>query len=245
MRAYGNRIVAAVPLLTGERVTGVLTASRSASGAAEDTRRAWLLLVALGTVVIIAALTAAILLARGMSRPLERLALAARRLGGGDFTARAPRSSVAEVDSVGAALDATAARLGDLVDRERAFSSDASHQLRTPLAALRIEIEAAEIDGELRAQARAARSCARSWMSCSTTRSAMGRARSTCRSRAAVSGLASRSATRDQASARIRLKSSNAIGLTAAHRFHTREGAGSNPAPLVPAAAATRSTRYA
>jgi signal transduction histidine kinase len=147
VKTFDDGIVAAVPLLSGERVTGVVVAGRSGAGAVTDSHRAWLLLVALGAAVMVAALTAALLLGRGLSRPLERLALAARRLGGGDFTVRAPRSSVPEVDSVALALAATAERLGDLVDRERAFSADASHQLRTPLAALRIELEAAELAG--------------------------------------------------------------------------------------------------
>jgi len=45
---------------------------------------------------------------------------------------RAPRSGVGEVDDVAAALATAAARLHDLVSRERAFSADASHQLVPP-----------------------------------------------------------------------------------------------------------------
>jgi signal transduction histidine kinase len=147
--ASGNgRLTVAAPLLVRERVTGVLLAQRSDAEAARDARGAWLLIGAVALGIIAAAIVAALLLGRRLARPLERVAAAARRLGDGDFSVRSERTGIPEVDEVGAALDATAARLDDLVRRERSFSADASHQLRTPLQALRIELEAIELRGD-------------------------------------------------------------------------------------------------
>jgi signal transduction histidine kinase len=47
------------------------------------------------------------------------------------------------VDAVSTNLERTAHRLGGMLERERRFSSDASHQLRTPLTAVRIGLESA------------------------------------------------------------------------------------------------------
>lgn len=142
-----NSLIAAVPLLANERAVGALRAERGDESVERASRRAWLVLGAIALGVIAVAALAATMLSRRLAAPLEQLAAAAGRLGSGDFAARAPATGLAEVDEVAGALNATAARLDDLISRERAFSANASHQLRTPLAALRIELESFEIDG--------------------------------------------------------------------------------------------------
>ncbi|MDQ7806276.1 HAMP domain-containing sensor histidine kinase [Amycolatopsis sp. A133] len=139
----GDEMALAVPVVSGSRVTGVV---RAALPLAQLRMR--ILLTWLGMAGLAVATTGVSwLLARRFTtrlvRPLEELAAAAGRLGDGDFSARSPRAGVAEIDQVGEALDATATRIGETLERERAFSAEASHQLRTPLTGLRLQLEAA------------------------------------------------------------------------------------------------------
>lgn len=139
----GEEVVLAVPVLSGSRVTGVVRAARPMSELRLRVVLTWLGMAGLAG----AAIGVSWLLARRFTtrlvRPLEELAAAAGRLGDGDFTARSPRAGVPEIDQVGETLDATAARIGETLERERAFSAEASHQLRTPLTGLRLQLEAA------------------------------------------------------------------------------------------------------
>jgi signal transduction histidine kinase len=124
-------------------VTGVVRASTPYRGVWLQIAGAWAVMVALGVVAVLATWLLARRQARRLSAPLEELAGAAQRLGEGDFSVRTAASGIPEIDAAGSALDVTAARLGDLVSRERAFSSHASHQLRTPLTGLRLALETA------------------------------------------------------------------------------------------------------
>jgi signal transduction histidine kinase len=128
--------------------------------AATDRRadEAVIVIASLSVLGVVAAIGLALLVSRRLSQPVADLARASHRLGGGDFSVHAPRSGVPELDEVADALDHSAARIDELVRAEREFTTNASHQLRTPLTALRLHLEelSAASDPDVRAEAIAA-----------------------------------------------------------------------------------------
>jgi signal transduction histidine kinase len=114
------------------------------ASAAEVTRRerqVWLLIAGLALAGTADAAGLAVLQARRFIRPLQRLTVTSARLGDGDFSARTGRLALPELDRVAAALDGAAARIAQLVGRQREFTANVSHQLRTPLTAMRLRLD--------------------------------------------------------------------------------------------------------
>jgi signal transduction histidine kinase len=130
----------------GEHVVGVMRVSQPASVVAGQARRAWLLMAAVVGLALLAALAIARAQAQRLAAPIGRLAEQAERLGRGDVTGELEPSGIVEVDTVAQALDRSGVRLAELLARERSFSADVSHQLRTPLAGLRLRLEHAAAD---------------------------------------------------------------------------------------------------
>ena len=107
----------------------------------ERVRHAWNVIIAIAAGVATLATVAALLQARQLSRPLDRLARVAVQIGAGEAGVVAPRSGLVEVDAIAEALEDSGQRVAGLVAAERQFSANASHQLRSPLTAIAISLE--------------------------------------------------------------------------------------------------------
>jgi len=92
-------------------------------------------------------------LVRRLTQRLERLRLRVDDLGRGDLTARAPVEGRDEVAALARSFNRAADRIQQLVEAERRQLAFASHELRSPLARLRVSIEMMAGDSSLKARA--------------------------------------------------------------------------------------------
>ena len=107
----------------------------------------WLYLIGLSGAAMAAAVLIAIYFARWVSRPLGKLDAAARKIADGDLSVRATtRKGPPELRRMAATFNMMAGRLDSLVHGHRAMVADASHQLRTPLTALRLRLDLLAVD---------------------------------------------------------------------------------------------------
>lgn len=105
-----------------------------------------------GIVAVAALLIAAAVVANRLTRPLREIALAARRLGGGDLTARAQGGPDAESTELATAFNGMAERLERSETLRRRAASDLAHDLATPATVLESQIQAM-VDGVVPADA--------------------------------------------------------------------------------------------
>jgi len=137
----------AVPVMAGGEVRGAVRVSYPTSAVSARVTRFWLLLAAIAAVVLGAATLVGRRLAHSIAQPLRDLERAAASAGRGDLEARAPTDEgPAEIRSLARSFNDTVEKLEQLIRARDEFASDAAHELRTPLAAMRLRLENLERD---------------------------------------------------------------------------------------------------
>lgn len=132
----------AVPVASAGVVYGSLRLTLDAHEVSERIQRFWIALVAVAAVILVSVAGIGWAIARSVTRPIRELEASARRFAGGDLrTTNLDPEAPAEIAALGESMNAMATRLEQLIDAQRAFVGDASHQLRTPLTALRLRLE--------------------------------------------------------------------------------------------------------
>ncbi len=139
----GSWVAAAIPVYsTNAKLVGTVILVRPTGPLNHDIVELWAILGTVAVVAMLAATLLAFALARWVSRPLAGLDSAAGRLADGDLAIRAVvDSGPPELRRLGTTFNTMAGRLEALVHGNRAVIADVSHQLRTPLAALRLRLD--------------------------------------------------------------------------------------------------------
>lgn len=136
----GREILVAVQGLPGG--TAVVRTFVSDVELTRGVTRAWVVLAVLGGVLLGLGIAAADRLVGTVTRPIGELARVSHVLAAGDLEARASLAGPPEVREVARGLNHLAGRIRELLWQERESVADLSHRLRTPLTALRLEVEA-------------------------------------------------------------------------------------------------------
>ncbi|HEU4839849.1 MAG TPA: ATP-binding protein, partial [Ilumatobacteraceae bacterium] len=137
-------VYVAVPVLAGDDVIGAVRITYPARVIADRVDDRVRSLTVVAAITVLMAAIVALVVSASVTRPLRSLRRTTERLAGGDLDARAETTSgPPEVRDLAHAFNRMSQRTQQLVDEQRAFAGDASHQLRTPLTALRLRLEQA------------------------------------------------------------------------------------------------------
>lgn len=150
-RALANRIThferadnlyVAIPLFQDKVLRGVLRGAELDRVEEAKIKSKIILMCLTILFALFTSLIIAFAISTRLSKPVRLLSEAVEKIGSDSEPHAVPKLSVPELDSVGRSINLSNERIAQLVARERAYSSEASHQLRTPIAGMKANIEA-------------------------------------------------------------------------------------------------------
>ena len=136
----GTRAIV-TPIVGGGGATSVVMVDIPEERLRAGVLESWLVLGGLGVLMVVGAVVVADRLARQITRSVDDVSDAAHQLSAGNHDVRAPVAGPPEIAEVAEALNSLADRIDDLLTAEREAAADLSHRLRTPLTALRLDVE--------------------------------------------------------------------------------------------------------
>lgn len=151
--ATGNRfsstldqelLFVAVPIFNGNSVIGAVRLTYPAKFIDAEVNKRIQGLIVVALVTLLMATFLALLLSRSVTKYLDKLRTDTEKFANGELSIRANATEGApEIRSLAASFNSMAERISRLIEKQTGFAADASHQLRTPLTALRLRLEQA------------------------------------------------------------------------------------------------------
>lgn len=139
--AVGGGVEVLLPVQGLPDGTAVVRVFAAESLLRQGVLRTQVVLGLLGLALFVVGLVLADRLGRRLVRSVTALAATADQLAGGDLTARVEPSATPELRRVGVELNHLAGRIQALLAAEREEVADLAHRLRTPVTALRLDLD--------------------------------------------------------------------------------------------------------